>query len=135
MAGQEREALGVVTEEHGAQVAVALADLAVLGDGAGDAEGLEALADHGGGLRGALGALLDGDGAAADVGPLGVLERDGLDALDDLARVHALVEADLLGLLEGGDAVLSEHLVDLVDAALIALKRNCHIWFSLPFYS
>ena len=45
VAGQEREALGLLAEQHGAQVAVAQADLAVFGDGAVDAEGLQALAD------------------------------------------------------------------------------------------
>ena len=130
VASQEREALGVVTEEHGAQVAVTQTNLAVLGNGAGHAEGLEALADDSGGLRGVLGALLDGESAAEGVGPLGVLERDGLDALDDLARI----DADLLGLLEGGDAVLSEARVDLVDAALVTFEAYSHV-SSLPFYS
>ena len=81
VASEEREALGVVTEEHSAQVAVAQANLAVLSNGAGHAEGLEALADDSGGLRGVLGALLDGESAAEGVGPLGVLKRDGLDVL------------------------------------------------------
>ena len=131
---EEREALGVVAEKHGAEVAVTEADLAVLSDGAGHAEGLEALADDSGGLRSVLGTLLDGESAAEGVGPLGVLERDGLDALDDLARIDALVEADLLGLLEGGDAVLSEARVDLVDAALVTFEAYSHV-SSLPFYS
>lgn len=64
MASQEGEALGVIGEQHGAQVAVAQTDLAVLGDGAGNGEGLDALADDGGSLRSSLGATLDSESAA-----------------------------------------------------------------------
>ena len=124
MTGQEGEALGVVGEQHSAQVAVAQTDLAVLGDGAGNGEGLDALADDGSGLGSVLGALLDGQGAAQGVGPLGVLEGDGLGVVDDLTRVEALVGADLQSFLEGGDAVLSEALADLLDAALVAFESD-----------
>ena len=55
VASQEGEALGVVGEQHSAQVAVAQTDLAVLGDGAGNGEGLDALADDSGSLRSGLG--------------------------------------------------------------------------------
>ena len=43
--GQEREALALVAQQHGAQIAVAQAHLAVLGHGAVDAEGLQSLTD------------------------------------------------------------------------------------------
>ena len=124
--GEEREALGVVGQEHGAQVAVAQTDLAVLGDGARDGEGLDTLTDDGGSLRGGPGALLDGQRAAQGVSPLSVLERDGLGVVHDLAGVHALVEADLLGFLEGGNAVLSEAGVDLLNATLVTFESNSH---------
>ena len=74
VAGQEGEALGLVAEQHGAQVAVAQADLAVVGDGAGDAEALQADADGLGSLGGGLHALLDGDRRADAVRPGGVLK-------------------------------------------------------------
>ena len=45
VAGQEGEALGLFAQQHGGQVAVADAHLAVVGDRAGDAEGLQALAE------------------------------------------------------------------------------------------
>ena len=64
MAGQEREALGFLIQQHGAQVAVADTDLALVRDGAGDAEGLQRGADPLGGFRGVLRAFLDGDGGA-----------------------------------------------------------------------
>jgi hypothetical protein len=54
VAGQEGEALGLVIQQHGRQIAVAQADLAVVRDGAGDAEGLQAFAQRSGRLfRGA----------------------------------------------------------------------------------
>ena len=126
MASQEREALGVLAQEHGAQVAVAKADLAVVGDGAGDAERLQANADGGSGIRCGLAALLHCDGAAQDIRPSGVLESDGLGVLGDLVGIEAEVGANLAGFLEVGDTILSERLVDLVDTALIAFKRDCH---------
>ena len=126
VASQEGEALGVLGKQHCAQVAVAQTDLAVLGDGARNGEGLDALADQGSGLRSGLSALLDGQCAAEGVGPLGVGECDGLGVVNDLASVYALVQADLLCFLEGGNAVLCEAGVDLVDAALIALKSYSH---------
>ena len=132
VAGQEGEALGVVGEQHSAQVAVAQTDLAVLGDGAGNGEGLDALADDGSSLRSGLGATLDSESAAEGVGPLSVLEGDGLGVVDDLTRVEALVGADLQSFLEGGDAVVGEALVDLVSAALVTFERNSHSYFP-PF--
>ena len=97
VAGQEGEALGLVAEEHSAQVAVAQTHLAVVGDGAVDAEGLQAHADHLGGLGGGLDAGLQRDGRAHGVRPAGVFKADGLDALDDLIRVEALGLADARG--------------------------------------
>jgi len=101
-------------------------DLAVLGHGAGDAEGLEAFADGRCGLRGGLGVLLDGNRTTEGIGPLGVLERDGLNVGRDVIWVEAEVGADLQGVLEIGDAILLAGLGDLVDATLIAFERNCH---------
>ena len=51
VAGQEREALGIIAEQHGAQVAMAQTHLAVLGHRAVDAEGLQAHTDRLGGRR------------------------------------------------------------------------------------
>ena len=59
VACEEAEALGFLGQEHGAQVAVAEANLAVVGDGAVDAEGLQAFAD-----------LLGGFGGGGDTGLL-----------------------------------------------------------------
>ena len=80
VAGEEAEALRLLGQEHRAQVAVAEADLAVVGDGAVDAEGLQAFADGGSGFRSGLDALLHGDGSADGVSPASVFKADGLDA-------------------------------------------------------
>ena len=124
MAGQEGEALGLVPEQHGAQVAVAQAHVALLGHRAGHAEGLQADADGLGGLGGGLHALLDGHGAAQGVGPAGVLKSDGLHALDDLIGVEALALAQLAGLFQAGDAVLGKTLLNLRHSSLFAFKHD-----------
>ncbi len=78
VACQEGEALGLLLQKPRAQVAVADADLALVRDGAGDAERLQAHANAARGLGGGLDALLHGDGGAQLIGPLRVLEADGL---------------------------------------------------------
>ena len=120
--GEEGKALRLVGQQHRTEVAVAKADLAVLGDGAVDAEGLKTHADHLGGFGRGLHAGLDGDGRADGVRPAGVFKADGLDALDDLIRVKALGLADLAALFDGRDTVLSEDAVDLVDSSLVVFK-------------
>ena len=61
---QESKALGLVPQEHRAQVAMAQAHLPVFSHGARDAEGLQANADGLCCLGSSLHALLDGDGGA-----------------------------------------------------------------------
>ena len=99
--------------------------LPVVCHGAGDAEGLEADADGGGGVCGGLDALLHGDGGAHGVGPAGVLKADGLDALDDLVGVEAQIVADGAAFLDGTDAVFGQNAVDFVDTSFVAFKQ-CH---------
>ena len=48
---RKQKHLRLLAQQHGAEVAVAEADLAVVRDGAVDAEGLQALADGGGGAQ------------------------------------------------------------------------------------
>ena len=130
--GEEGKALRLVGEQHRAEVAVTETDLAVLGDGAIDAEGLEADADHLGGLGGRFYARLERDGRAHGVRPAGVFKADGLDALDDLVGIKALGLAELAALLHGGDAILREDAVDLVDSSLVIFKQShCFVLPSL----
>ena len=131
VAGQEGEALGLVPQQHGAQVAVAQAHLPVLGNRTGDAEGLEAHTDALGGLGGGLDALLQSDGRAHAVGPAGILKADGLDALDDVVGVEAGGLADVAALLHAGNSVLRQDGIDLVDSSFVAFKQS-H-WSIPPF--
>ena len=131
VAGQEGEALGLIPQQHGAQVAVAQAHLAVLGNRAGDAEGLQALADGLGSVGSGGHVLLQSDGGAHAVRPGGVLKADGLDALDDVVGVEASGLADVAALLHAGNSVLSQDGIDLVDSSLVAFKQS-H-WSIPPF--
>src|SRR5699024_7004048 len=124
VAGQESEALGLVPQQHSAQVAVTQTNLPVLGNGAGDAESLQADADGLSGLSGGLDALLHGDGSAYGVGPGHVLEADGLNILGDGVGVEALGHAQVPALLHGVQAVLSEDTIDLVDLSFVTFKQS-----------
>ncbi len=122
VASEEAEAASLLREEHGAEVAVAETDLAVVRNGARHAERLQAFADGFRSVDGRLDVLLDGDGSAERVRPLRVLERDRLEILYDLVRVDALVFADLLRILDGGNPILLADFVDFVNTALIAFE-------------
>ena len=124
-AAEAAKMIGVGLQSFCIDGSVAEADLAVVGDGAGDAEALQADADGLGSFGSGLHALADGDRRADAVRPAGVLEGDGLHALDDLIGIKALFLADSAALLNGVDAVLGEDGVDLVDSSFVAFKQ-CH---------
>jgi len=102
---------------------VSAADLAVLRDGAGDAERLEPDADLGGGVLGLDAALLDRHRGADRVRPLRVLEADRLGFLDDLVGIEAGLDADVAALFDGLDAVGLKRGQDLRLAALVSLEQ------------
>ena len=78
-------------------------------------------------------ALLDGDGGAHDIGPAGVLEADGLDALARWRTTSTPLASQIfLASSMRVDAVLLQHGVDLGDSSLVAFKQ-CHGRF--PPYS
>ena len=122
MTCQEAEALGLFFEEHLAEVAVAETDFSVVGDGAGDAEGLKAFADGGSSVRSFSAALLDGDGGADGVSPCGVFEADRLDALDHVVDLEACVFGDLLCFFDVLDTILVQDSGDLIDSSLVVFK-------------
>ena len=124
MAGQEAEAFRFIAQEHGGQVAVAQAHLAVVRNGTGNAEGLETFTNGFGGVRSLRAALLDGDGGAHHVGPAGVFKRDGLDAVHDFANVDALGKAELFRFFNGADAVFGQGFIDLLDAAVVGFEKR-----------
>ena len=133
VAGQEGEALGLFLEQHRRQVAVAEADLAVIRHGAGDAEGLHAFAQRAGDVDRLLLPLLQRNGAAQDVRPAGVLEGDGLDALDDGVDVDTLGVAKQFGFFQRLEAVLGQHLLDLGNSAFVRFKKS-HGDFSFALF-
>jgi hypothetical protein len=122
VACQECEALGVLLQKHGAQVAVAKADLAVVGDGARDAECLQALADYAGSLRSLAASSLDCESSADCVSPLCIFKADRLDVLYHVIDINTCVIADLLGFLNGGNAIVIQNFIDLVNSSLIRFK-------------
>ncbi|OPZ58677.1 MAG: hypothetical protein BWY87_01348 [Deltaproteobacteria bacterium ADurb.Bin510] len=122
VAGQEGEASGLFTQQHGCQVAVADADLAVVGHRTRNAEGLQALAQGLGDVGGALLAALDRDRGTHHIGPGGVFEADRLDLLGDGVGIDALGLADLLGLLDGSDAIGVQQSADLLDSSLVTFE-------------
>ena len=134
VARQEGEALGLIPQQHSAQIAVAQTHLAVLSHRARDAEGLEADADGLGGLGSGLNILLQCDGRADTVGPAGVFKADGLDALHDLIGIKAGSLADLPALLHAGDSVLRQDGIDFLDSSLVAFKQS-HFQFLLLSHS
>ena len=124
MASQEGEALGLFIEQHRAQIAVTQSYLALVGNGAGDAEGLQTLADALGGFGGSLHALLQSDRSAQLVGPLGVFKADGLDAFYDFVGVHTLGVVICLQLVKILEAILFKHGLELGHAAFITFKQS-----------
>ena len=119
MAGEEGEALGLLAEEAAGEVTVAKADLAVVGYGTGDTEGLEADADSLGSVSSVLASLLEGDGGTDYVSPLGVLEADTLGLFAGDVRVEAVLFANLVGFFDGSDAVGIEGGENLLLAAVL----------------
>ena len=77
-------------EQAGGQVAVAEAHLAVIRHGTVDAEGLKTFSDRLSSVSCILAALLERDGGAHYVGPLGVLEADVLRLLALEGRVEGI---------------------------------------------
>ena len=134
VAGQEGEAMGVLMQQHGTQVAVAQTDLALLSDRAGDGEGLEALADGSCTVGSALQAALNGNGGAQGVCPDSIVEADGLDAADDLIAVDALGQQHLVAGVEALQAVGLQAGLDLGHTAILGFK-SCHNLCSSLSYS
>ena len=130
MTGAESEALGLIAQQHGSQVAVADTDLAVISNRTGNAEGLESFAQGLGDFRSDGLAALDGDSGADEVGPAGVFKTDGLDVADALDDVQTFGFGDLLGFVQRSDAVGFQEGFDLGDPAFITFKKS-HDYYSL----
>ena len=131
---EEAEALGLLGEKHLTEVTVTETDLAVLGNRAGNAEGLESLADSGCSVCCLGAALLDSDSCAYGVCPYCVLEADRLCRANDIIAVDTLVEGDLLALVDRGDTVFFQCVEDLSLASFITFKL-CHCYLSSLYQS
>ena len=90
MPGKETEAFRLFPQKHSGEVTVPETDLSALGDGTGDAEGLQADADGFGGFSRIGHTLFKRDSHTERIGPSGIVKRDGLHALDDCVNVDIL---------------------------------------------
>ena len=121
--GAECKAFGAVFKKHGSEVAVTETDFAVICDGTGNAEGLETFTESLGDFGSNGLTALDGDSRADEVSPAGIFKADRLNVFDALIDVETFVLADLFGFFNGGDSVVVQKLVDLIDTAFIAFKQ------------
>ena len=124
MPGEKAKAACLVAQQHGRQIAVSNAHLALIGHGARDAKGLKAKADLLGGLRRRFAAGLERNGTAQRVGPDRVVKGDGLHPAHELRTVDPVVEADRLTLLQGGKAILGKRLLQRSLAAVKSFKSH-----------
>ena len=97
-------------------------DLAVLGDGAVDAEALQTDTDVTSSFLSVLCACLQCDRGAYTVSPAYVLKADRLDALGDLIGIEAGSLADLARFFNRSDTVLSEYAVDFLYTSVVVFK-------------
>ena len=134
VASQESEAMGVLMQQHGTQVAVAQANLTLFSNRAGDGESFQAFADGSSAVSSALQAALDSNGSAQGVSPDGVIEADGLDAADDLIAVNALGQQHLVAGVEALQTVGLQAGLDLGHTAILGFK-SCHNLCSSLSYS
>ena len=111
--------------------------LAVVGHRAGDAERLQADTDGLGSLRCVLAAFLQRNGATYHVGPLCILEADGLRLFTRLVRIQTIFVANLVGLFDVLDAIFVQRGKNLLDAAVLAFEFHFSNHDVLPpyFYS
>ena len=122
MPRKEREALRFFGKEHGSQVAVTESHAALFGDGAGNAERLQALAYAAGGVCGGFYPALNADGGAQGVRPHGVFKGDGLNAFYKGFNVNAGVFADFPCFFKGGYAVFGEADLDFRHSSFFSFK-------------
>ena len=117
VAGKESEALGFFIQKHGAQIAVAQAHLALVGDGTGMQKACRPSPMAGGRFGGGLYAFFQRDGSAQFISPFGVFKGDGLNAFDDFVGVNAAFVIVGLELFKALEAVFFKHGLELIDSS------------------
>ena len=124
VAREESEALGLLIEQHGAQVAVADTDLTLVSDGTGNTESLQAYADPFCCLCSGLRVLFHGDRRSELICPFDILEADGLCTLNDAVGIHALAVCKSLYILKALEAVLVKNGLQLRHTSFIVFKQS-----------
>jgi len=112
---------------------MAQADLPLVGDRAGQAEGLEALPQGVGDDAGRRVPPAEGGGGAHHVGPGGVVKADALDAAHQGEEVQPGPFAERPGLLQGANIIFPEKGRDPADPAVVVFKSD--VRHSHPSYS
>ena len=133
---QKGEALRLLAEQTGSQVAVTQTHLAVVGHRTRDAECLQTHTDSLCAVGSSLASTLDGNSSTADIGPLGVLEADTLRLLTHQIRINTCLVADLISLLYALDALSVESCKNLRLTTLLTFVTylSNHNYVS-PYYS
>ena len=122
VAGEESEALGLLTEQTGGEVTVTYTYLAVVSHRARDTECLQTDTDSLGSVSGVLAAFLQRDCRTYYIRPFGVLKTNTLGLLAGQIRIEAVLLANLVSLLDGSDTVSVQSGENLFLAAVLRLK-------------
>ena len=130
VSGKEGEAVRGFGKQHRAKISVAKADLALIRNGAGDAEGLQALAYSTGSLSRALSVLLKRYRRAKRICPNRVFKGYGLYSLHYCAHVYAMLLCVGFARFKSVKTVLRKHRTQGVYSSFISFKGN-HIYSSL----
>ena len=134
VACQEAEALGILVQQHCAQIAMAQAHLALLGHRAGNGKGLQALANGSGAVRSALEAALYRNSGTQRISPNGIVKADGLHAANDLVAVDALCKEHLIGGIQRFQPVCLQAGFNFGHTAIHRFK-SCHVSTPLLFFA
>ena len=122
MTCKEAEAICLLFKEHLAEVTVSETYLTVISNRTGNTESLKTFADCCGSICCSLATLLDSDCSTYCVCPACILKADGLNFLNKCIYINSCILADGFALLDGGDAILFNDLVYLVNSSLIRFK-------------
>ena len=126
MSRKEAETIGIVREEHCAEIAVAQTYFTVFGNRTGNTERLKTYADFFSRLGSLFRAALYSDSRAYGVRPDCVFKADRLNASYYSVNVNAFVKSNFFALFNIFNAVFGETLIDLIDSSFVYFKSNSH---------
>ena len=122
MSRKEAETIGIVREEHCAEIAVAQTYFTVFGNRTGNTERLKTHADLFSRLGSLFRAALYSDSRAYGVRPDCVFKADGLGASYYIVAINALCKADFLTFFYGLDSVFFKGSVYFIYSSFITFK-------------